>query len=260
MKVIFLIFLYSTLTFAQGEMILNAIEQTPLKAERFVGIDSYGAIYFIKERTLFKKTKTESFQFKNFQLGEIGEVDLLNPLKITLFFPDYQTAVILDNKLNELRRIPFAMEPPYLNIKNASTATDDRLWVFNEDTQQLEIFNYREKTNQTLSRPIAEIYKTHKSNFNYSYVLTEERLRMYNIYGSLLHSIPSEGIQKISLSNEKVLILKNNNLFLLTDKLSVEKPIKSPDLTIKDLYLSGEFLYIYDGEMIHKSKLTKTQQ
>lgn len=258
----FIVFLFiscSFTSFAQSETTLISIETIPLKAERFIGIDSYSDLYYIKNRTLFKQTKTESFQFKDFQLGAMGSVDILNPLKITVFFPDYQTAVILDNKLNELKRISFAMEPPFLNIKNATTANDNRLWTFNEDNQQLELFNYRDKVNQQLSRPLSENYKSHKSNFNFCYLLTDTKLRLYNIYGSLLKSIPSNGIQKMALSNDKLLILKNDSVFLLTENLSKEEPIKSPDLNIKDLYLSDEFLYIYDGELIHKMKLTQTK-
>lgn len=256
---VFILIFCNFISFAQSETSLISIEKIPLKAEQFIGIDSYGELYFIKNRTLFKQTKTESIQFKDFQLGAIGSVDILNPLKITLFFPDYQTAVILDNKLNELNRISFSMEPPFLNIQNATTANDNRLWTFNEDNQQLELYNYRDQINQQLSRPLAENYLYQKSNFNFCYLLTESHLRLYNIYGSLLKSIPNDGIQKMTLSNDKVLILKKDSLFLLTENLSKEEPIKSPDLNIKDLYLSDEFLYIYDGELIHKMKLTQTK-
>jgi len=252
----FFVFLAS---FAQREMALNSKELFPLKAERFVGKDNFGHLYYIKNQTLIKQSGAETFEFKDFQLGTIGSVDILNPLKITVFYPQYQTAVILDNKLNEIRRISFAMEPPFLNVVNASTANDNRLWTFNENSQQLELYNYRDKVNYTLSRPIAETYVTHLSNFNFCYVLTNKNLRVFNVYGSLLNSIPAEGIQKMSLSNDKILVLKNNALSLLTENLSVETPIKTPELTIKDLYLSDDFLYIYDGEIIHKLKLTKTQ-
>ncbi len=255
----YLIFFTFLSTFAQSEIISNTQEKIPLKAERFIGIDTYGDLYYLKNRTLFKQTKTETFQFKDFQLGTVGSVDLLNPLKITVFFPNYQTAVILDNKLNEINRIPFAMEPPFLNIKNATTANDNRLWTFNEDNQQLELYNYREKTNQQLSRPLSENYFTHKSNFNFCYLLTNKNLRLFNIYGSLLSSISAEGIQKMSLSNDKLVVSRNDSLVLLSENLTKKESIKMPDLPVKDLYLSDEFLYIYDGEMIHKLKLTKTQ-
>lgn len=254
------IFLFSVLvSFAQGEMNLSTVEKIPLKAERFVGTDNFGSIYFIKNRTLHKKSSSETFEFRDFQLGTIGNVDILNPLRITVFYPQYQTAVILDNRLNEIRRISFAMEPPFLNVVNATTAADNRLWTFNENSQQLEAYNFRDKVNFTLSRPIAEKYITQQSNFNFCYVLTEKKLRVYNVYGSLINSIPAEDVKKISLSNDKILVLKEDALFLLTENLSVETAIKTPDLTIKDLYLSDDFLYIYGGEIIHKMKLTKTQ-
>lgn len=254
------IFLFSVLvSFAQGEMNLSTVEKIPLKAERFVGTDNFGSIYFIKNRTLHKKSTTENLEYKDFQLGTIGNVDILNPLRITVFYPQYQTAVILDNRLNEIRRISFAMEPPFLNVVNATTAADNRLWTFNENSQQLEAYNFRDKVNFTLSRPIAEKYITQQSNFNFCYVLTEKKLRVYNIYGSLINSIPAEGVRKISLSNDKIIVLKKEGLSLLTENLSVETAIKTPDLTIKDLYLIDDFLYIYDGEIIHKMKLTKTQ-
>lgn len=246
--------------FAQSEIDLISIEQTPLKAERFIGIDNYADLYFIKNSTLFKQTKTETFQFKDFQLGTIGSVDILNPLKITVFYPQYQTALILDNKLNEVKRISFSMEPPFLNVVNASTANDNRLWTFNENSQQLELYNYRDKINLTLSRPIAESYVTHLSNFNYCFVLTDKNLRVFNIYGSLLNSISAEGVQKITLSNDKILLLRDNTLSLLTRNLLEETVIKTPEITIKDLFLSDDFLYIYNGEMIHKLKLTQTKK
>lgn len=255
----YLLFFVSISFFAQGEMNLSTVNTTLLKAERFVGTDNFGDIYYIKNRTLFKVSPSEIFEFKDFQLGTIGNVDLLNPLKITLFYPQYQTAVILDNKLNEIRRISFVMEPPFLNVANATTAADNKLWTFNEDTQQLETYNYREKINHTLSRPIGEKYITHQSNFNFCFVLTEKNLRVYNVYGSLINSISAEGVKKMSLLNDKILILKEDTLLLLSENLSVETAIKTPELTIKDLYLSDDFLYIYDGEIIHTLKLTKTQ-
>ncbi len=256
---LFFIVLISCVGFAQSEINLEAVDEIPLKANRFVGVDHLGSYYYIKNNTLFKTAGTELFQFKDFQLGTPGEVDLLNPLKITLFYPDYQTALILDNKLNEIHRISFAMQPPFLNIQNATTANDNRLWVFNEDSQQLELYNFRDKINKVLSRPVSESYLSQESDYNYCYVLTETHLRLYNIYGSLLQRIPLENVQKLSLSGESLVVLQDNQLTLFSKQLEQINRIKSPELTIKDLFLSGEFLYIYDGETIHKMKLIKSQ-
>ncbi|WP_339611231.1 hypothetical protein [uncultured Planktosalinus sp.] len=256
---LFFIVLFSVTGFAQGSFTLEPVEQFPLKANRFIGVDHLGSYYSVSNNTLFKKAGTEVFQYKDFQLGVPGAVDLLNPLKITLFYPAYQTAVILDNKLNEIKRISFAMKPPFLNIKNATTANDNRLWVFNEDSQQLELYNFRDQINKVLSRPISETYQGQLSDYNYCYVFTETQLRLYNIYGSLLRRISLENIEKSSLSGERLMVLSDKQLNLFSQQLEQKDAVKTPEITIKDLFLSGEFLYIYDGEIIHKMKLIKSQ-
>src|SRR5690606_23092939 len=130
------------------------------------------------------------------------------------------TAIILDNRLSEVQRINFAMEPPFINVVNASTANDNRLWIFNLDTQQLELYNYRNASRQMLSRPISEDYITHKSNFNFCYVLTEDKLRLYNIYGSLLQSITNDNYTLFTQNNDKVILKNKHSLLLITENLT----------------------------------------
>ncbi|HZH68964.1 MAG TPA: hypothetical protein VFD80_00760 [Flavobacteriaceae bacterium] len=242
--------------FSQESYSLTPIEKFALDADRFIGVDNLGDLYFIKNRTLHKTSTRDTYAFKDFQLGRMGSVDLLNPLRITLFYPDFNTAIVLDNRLNEVNRIPFVMKPPFLNVINATTANDNRLWIFNQDSQQLELYNYRNENLQVLSRPIAEDYRSHISNFNFCYVLTENKLRMYNIYGSYLKSIPNEGFLKISLNRDRLLVQTAEGVFLLTEELTKTTPVSTSQIAVKDLYLSEDFVYIYDGESVHKMKLT----
>lgn len=242
--------------FSQESYNLAPIEKFALDADRFIGVDNLGDLYFIKNRTLHKKSTQGTYDFKDFQLGRVGSVDLLNPLRITLFYPDFNTAIVLDNRLNEVNRIPFVMRPPFLNVINATTANDNRLWIFNQDSQQLELYNYRNENHHILSRPISEDYITHQSNFNFCYVLTESKLRLYNIYGSYLKSIPNEGFLKMSLNRDRLLVQTAEGVFLLTEELTKKTPVITGQIVVKDLYLNEDFLYIYDGEFVHKMKLT----
>lgn len=261
MKSVFFLLLvfFSFGILAQENSALSVVEKKSLKADTFVGIDTFGDWYYINNQTLFKRTSVETFSFKDFQLGNIESVDLLNPLKITVFFPTHQTAIILDNKLNEIQRISFTMTPPFLNVLNATTANDNRVWLFNEDTQQLGLFNYRTGNYQTLSVPISEDYITQKSNFNYCYLLTDKQLRLYNIYGSLLHSVPADSAKEIAI-NQNWVILKTETLIkVYTADLSRFFTLKNIEIDIKDLYLTDDFVYLYDSEFLHKAKLTETQ-
>jgi len=246
--------------FAQAKVDVTVEKKIPLKANTFIGIDKYNALYYLKNKTLFKQTLTESFQFNDFQLGNIGSVDILNPLAITIFYPNYNIAVVLDNNLNEIKRISFAMEPPFLNVVSATTANDSRLWIFNADNQQVEIYNYRNNSKQELSRPIPENFITQKSNFNFCFLITEEKVRLYNIYGSLLQSIPNENYSVFSESNNRLIVKKENFLILFSEELKESQILNIPEIAIKDLFLRDEILYIYDGEFIHHLKLTNLKK
>ena len=58
---------------------------------------------------MFYKTKDhQSLEYKNISLGKITKVDLQNPLKIVLFYENFNTAVLLDNQLNETQKINFS--------------------------------------------------------------------------------------------------------------------------------------------------------
>ena len=41
------------------------------------------------------------------QLGEISSIDAFNALKTTVFYRDFNTVIILDNRLSEIMKIDF---------------------------------------------------------------------------------------------------------------------------------------------------------
>jgi hypothetical protein len=180
-----------------------------------------------------------------------------------VFFQDTNTVVLLDNKLNEIQRINFNNLPQFLNVSTATNAGNNSLWLFNVDTQQLELYNYGSKLQTVVSQPFPGKLLSQASNFNYCFTLTERKLRAFNIYGSILNEVPSEGYEKIIQQNENLVALKENSLYYLpdfarrNDAISHETvKLSLTEITIKDLQLTNDFLYIYDGEILHTFKLT----
>jgi hypothetical protein len=242
---------------------LTLESKVPLVADRFIGQDNYKNLYFIKDRVLNKMGPDGNFLFNDLQLGRITSVDIINPLKVVVFFQDTNTVVLLDNKLNEIQRINFNNLPEFLNVSTATNAGNNSIWLFNVDTQQLELYNYGSKLQTVVSQPFPGKLISQASNFNYCFTLTEKKLRAFNIYGSILNEVPSEGYEKIIQQNENLIALKENSLYYLPDFAKrndaiSHNAIKLPltDITIKDLQLSNDFLYIYDGENLHTFKLT----
>jgi hypothetical protein len=118
------------------------------------------------------------------------------------------------------------------------------------------LYNYRNQNKTTVSQPLNGEVIQQVSNINYCFLMTEKYIRAYNIYGSLIIEIPNEGYQKISQINENLILKKDNNLYYINTETLETSKIKSPEISIKDLQLTQEFLYIYDGNKVSKFKLT----
>ncbi len=201
---------------------------------------------------LHKKAAAQNFQFTDFQLGAITSVDMINPLNVVVFYSGTNTAVLLDNRLNEIERIEFNNLPQFLNISAATNAGGNRLWIFNIDSQQVELYNYRTGRSQVISQPITANVVSVTSNFNYCYVLTEKKIRVYNIFGGIVSEISISEASKIVQQNENYMVLKNNELNFFKQNNAEPLQLKTSNISIKDLQLSQDFLYIYDREFLYK--------
>ncbi|MBT0607546.1 hypothetical protein [Aequorivita echinoideorum] len=260
MRILLLFLFFYQFSFSQS---LTSESSLPFVADRFVGVDSYKNIYSIENRVLKKSGPDGDFVYNDLQLGRITSVDIINPLKVVVFFQDTNTVILLDNRLNEIERIVFNNLPQFLNVSTATNAGNNSLWLFNMDTQQLELYNYSSKLQTIVSQPFPGKLISQASNFNYCFMLTEQKLRAFNIYGSILNEADTPGYEKIIQQNENLIALKENSLYYLpdfakrNDEASRETvKLKLPEMEIKDLQLTNDFLYIYDGKNLHTFTLT----
>ena len=261
---ILFLLLFCQFTFAQE---VKQLSSMPLQADSFVGVDSYKFTYFIKDRVLHKTGQDGDFVFNDLQLGQISSVDIINPLKVLIFFQDTNTVVLLDNKLSEIERISFNYLTNFINVASATNAENNSLWIFNVDSQQLELYNYRTKLHTVVSQPFPGKLLSQASNFNYCFMLTENKLRAFNIYGSLLKETEANDFEKVIQYNENLIALKENNLYYIPyfagrnkERSSETFKLELPEITIKDLQLTKDFLYIYDGKSLHTFSLTIPKQ
>lgn len=230
-----------------------------LNADFYVGSDAYTNHYFINEMAFYKQGPDGNFVFKDFSLGPLAKVDIINPLKIMLFYEQTNTVVFIDNRLNEIERINFNNLTGFVNISNAGNAGNNRLWLFNTDSQQLELYDYRQQRALQTSLPMEGRPQAMTSNFNYCYVLFEDKLVTYNVYGSFLSEVPIDNASYLVQKNENVWVVKENKLIYfeepavqLTEKPHTGKTVPLPEITIKQLHLTQDFLYIYDGKTLHQ--------
>ncbi|MAZ27913.1 MAG: hypothetical protein CL868_12665 [Cytophagaceae bacterium] len=217
-----------------------------LKNSRFVGADT--SLYYIEGPILHKTDRHASMQYSDVQLGDITTVDILNPLRITLFYAEFNTVVILDNTLNEITRIDFNQPEHFRNVSHARTASDRKLWIFNIDLQQLELFDYRSNTVTQTFSPQGNTAIEMTSDFNNCWILTDAMLYHYNRYGSLISREPITTIHDIQVIDEVIWAIKDDKLVARLKNSTAWTVIKDNFKATNGFYLNGGNLYIYaDG-------------
>lgn len=254
---LFLFFTFGITVYAQ-ELKPELINSTPLEAGTFYGVDDYGALYFSKNNTLFKKGIKNNYQFTALQLGKISSVDIVNPLKITVFYEMSNTALVLDNTLTEITRVNFSTIENFRNVSHATTANDRRFWIFNTDIQQLEIFDWNSRKVVVQSPPLQKNARSITSNFNFCWVMTDGGVLVFNTYGSAVDSLKLEEMtQNISVvqSNGNVIAFAKAHIYYKPASIKDFVTLEIPDLKIKQLSLNNETLYIYDGLKVTSFKL-----
>lgn len=235
-----------------GQEITATLEgKTPLSGEHFIGIDKYGSRYTTKNNTLLKTTDGKTYQFSDLQLGHLSTVDILNPLKIVLFYQNMNTAVLLDDKLSEITRINFNLIANYRSVDFVTKANQHRLWVLNADAQELELFNYQQRKVEAHSHPLSGKIIQQVSDFNYCWLLTNSQLLRYNAYGSFMNALPAEGIAQIAYHNGRLMSLKGEKLMILLKNENDFRLVSIPEIKVKAFYLADENLYIYDGTSLY---------
>lgn len=244
--------------YAQSQIQTTIISQAPFEADIFVGINNFGEIYFISDNT-FKvqgnKLKVGNNGYNNFQLGEITTANIFNPLKINLFYSDFNTAIILDNRLAEIFKIDFNRVQPYKNVSHISTGYDNTLWIFDLDNQLLELYDYKTNTIRAQTLPVQSEVLDLISNYNYCWLLTKDFIFKYNYFGSLIAKIKNNGFSAIRSSNENLILLKDNSLYFLKAQSTEFIPINTAKFLIDAFSVTNETLYIYDSENLHELQL-----
>ncbi|MDG5490026.1 hypothetical protein [Psychroserpens sp. SPM9] len=241
---------------AQSQIGLTKIDSTVLKADQVIAIDNFETTYYTANTIFYKKAKDQTaVNYSNVQLGVPTTVNVFNPLKINLFYQDFNTVIILDNRLAEIFKIDFNTKQPYKNISHISTGYDNTLWIFNQDLQQLQLYDYKTDKIRATTVPVQSRVLDLKSDYNSCWMLTEKYLYQYTYFGSLISKIENKGYSALAIHNENIILKAENSLYYKSKKSETIIPLKTPKLLINQFLLTNETLYIYDSKILHKYQL-----
>ncbi|MDA9760572.1 hypothetical protein N9C87_04410 [Flavobacteriaceae bacterium] len=242
---------------AQDYLEAKFLKKTKTEWNDFVGVDRFDKYYFIQDNTLYNKRDEKIQSYSNLQLGEINEVQVFNALKVVILHKRQNTVVLLDNRLAELLELNFNTINPYRLVNGVALSSDTSIWVYNELTLQLELFDYETNKTRLRTLPLDEQKVRMNSDYNNVYVLTDSLFYEFNYTGSLVRKINHPGFDSFRVFNEILLFKRDNTIFYRVNNSDKFQILKIPKNLIKQFFVMNQTLYIYDGEFLHHYQLIK---
>lgn len=229
-----------------------------MDADIFVGFDGMENFYYIKNNVLFKKNKAESWQYKNMSLGKITKIDIQNPLKIMLFYENFNTIILLDNQLSETQKINLSENDVPIMATALGIASQNRLWIYNSLTQQIGFFDYLKNTFQSITPPIQGNLKYYESDFN-TFQWIDINLNWYScdVFGKISTLGKVADFEQIKIINDHtVLFSKDGKLQLQDIRKNSIYPIENMEKSFKNFYYKDQILSIFTNQEIINYKIT----
>lgn len=250
--------LFSCTTIAQlPNLSVNKQDSLAVNADVYVGFDAYDFHYFIKDNELFKKNALQTWQYKNLSLGKLTRVDICNPLKIILFYENFNTVVALDNQLNEVEKINFSVISQDLVVSAIGISSNNNFWLFNDLNQQLGLYSILKNTYIKRGLPFTKTIKNYRSDFNYFFwIESDNRLYVCDVFGktAFLATIPD--YDSVFIENqERIVYSKNKQLFYLDIVQNKVSLLKDVDKTTTSYFLKDQKLVIFTSDKIIQYKI-----
>lgn len=229
-------------------------------SDKFLGYDAFGYSYQITNNVFSKIKDKEIFEYKNVSLGKITKVDLQNPLKMVLFYEDFNSVVLLDNQLNKITEINFSQNQTPIVVSAIGMSTQNQLWIYNTLNQQIGLFDYLKNEYKTVSIPLTESIKYYQTDFNTFYWIDKNNNWFScDIFGKITSLGKIADFDKIEIINTSQYIFSKDSLLYFKgigkSNPEVISEIKILEKTFDNFYYKDQILSIFTSTDISNYKI-----
>ena len=225
--------------------------------------DPMGNVYIIKNNHLVKFVQdyTQAAEYTNLFLGNIHFIDVSDPLRILIYYKDYNQVVWVDNFLSEIRS-PIWLDN--LGVDQAQlvcSSNQGGFWIFNGLNNQLQYFNVNLQfihesitLNSLTGSDIQPVYMLEKSRNVYLNV-PGFGILVFDLFGNYAKTIPLEIPGEFQVTDQNLYYFKAGELYsfdLLTNSPG-KLQLPEEDGFIK-VEMQPDFLYLFrhQGYSVYK--------
>ena len=255
MKKVFLILTLLAILSAKGQYV-TFLKETNTQLEDVLYLDRFGNKYGLLKKQFVCESEDQKLQFfAELLYGNPTLVDGKSPLRILIFYADFQTAVLTDNQMNSTEKIDFK------SIENrqvtwVAISTQNQLWFYDELSQKIGLHNILTNKTRWQTTPLLKP-KEFYSNYNSVYFENEkaELIKIsQNGNQKKLGLIPQHEEIKI-ISDSTILLINNNKLSVFNLNTKKQTELITSEKSIKDFFINGDILSIFTEDKIMNYKL-----
>lgn len=186
----------------------------------FYTADNIGYTYTVKEDELIKFLASGKLfaRYSNLKLGNITTVDATNPLKLLLYYRDFQQIVFLDNQLSLNSEIVTLETLGYEQTELVCASANNSFWIYNKQNNELVRFDENSKQIASTGN-LKQILRTNLSpNFmlehnGYLYLnCPETGIYVFDIFGAFSKIISLKNLKQFQI-DENIIYYQKDSVF-----------------------------------------------
>lgn len=185
-----------------------------------VEVDAFGNIYLINDNEIVKYNSLGVLQkkFSTKRYGKIDFVDAMNPLKILVYYKDFQQILFLDNQLTASSNMISLESLGHEQSSLVCSSSNNSFWIYDKQNNELCRFDSELKSLVKTGNVKRILDVEMKPNYmqehnNYVYLnCPNEGILVFDIYGTFYKTIPLKNLKEFNIVNGDVFYYDNHHL------------------------------------------------
>lgn len=186
-----------------------------------VAVDNLLNVYTISDFEIKKYNKQDTLftRFSELNYGKISSVDFSNPLRIPVFYADFNKLIVLDNTLNYLKDPIDLLDEGYNQINAICSSYDGGLWMYSREDFSLNRYTVNllkdrsvPNLNTILDSELEVVSMLERDNRLYM-LASNKKIYVFDIYGAFIKSIPLNIDKEFVVYGQKIYWMNNHELF-----------------------------------------------
>ncbi len=231
---------------------------------RFFVTDNLHNVYIITAKSeILKYGEDGSFEarYANLKLGKIGLVDAMNPFKLLVYYPDFQSVQLLDRELNSLGSFNL-LDLGISRVGTVAMADDGKIWVYDSGINKLMTLNANTRAEQAQggvvpfagSNPTQMIFRNNALYAN----IPDKGIYIFDRFGKFAKMLNIKNINYFQVVDNQLYYTQNGQMFIFNLQTLKTTTMKMPEGISgnEPLRLEKNWLFVQQGKtiIIHEDK------